>query len=152
MHESQHVKYVPITQPAAIVDNASFTTATIDRIGFNFLTIVFMLGATDIALTALKVQESDDSGMSGPADIVGTRVGTDPDIGGTTTVLPSATDDNKLVVFQINLQGRKRYIDLVATIGDGSAGGFAAAVGILSRAEVSPMTSAEAGALWVLRK
>lgn len=152
MNELQHVKYFPVTQPAAITDAASFATATIDTIGFDFLTIIFMLGETDIAMTVLKVQESDASNMASAADIVGTRIGTDADFVGTTTVLPSATDDNKLVVFQLNLQGRKRYLDLVATIGDGSAGGFAAAVAILSRAESSPTTEAEAGTLWLMRK
>ena len=76
MNILQGVKIVSITPPAAIVDNASFTTAAVDTIGFGKVAIVFSLGATDIAMTALKLQESDDSGMSGATDITGFVVGT----------------------------------------------------------------------------
>lgn len=138
-------KFVAITPPAAIVDNNSFATATLDTLGFRYATIVVFLGATDIAMTALKVQESDDSGMSGAADIVGTRFGTDTNDGGATSILPSATDDNKFFTFEIDLRGRKRYLDLVATAGDGAAGTFLTAFAILDRGEQVPTTAAQKG-------
>ena len=148
MNILQGVKIVSITPPAAIVDNASFTTAAVDTIGFGKVAIVFSLGATDIAMTALKLQESDDSGMSGATDITGFVVGTstDPDTA-IASVLPSATDDNKFVVFYVSLQGRKRYIDLVATAGDGAAGTFATAFALLYAADTYPSTAATRGAL-----
>lgn len=146
MVSAQAVRYFNITPPAAIVDNADFTTNVIDTVAngvkFDYLTIVVQLGATDIAMTALKVQQSDASG-SGFADITGT-------VGGTDFTLPSATDDNGFVVFNIDLRGKKRYFDLVATAGNGAAGTFMSAVGILSRAKVGPNSATDSNALAVV--
>jgi hypothetical protein len=126
MNALQNVKVVNVTPPAAIVDNASFTTNTIDTAGFGKLAVYFSLGATDIAMAALKLQESDDSGMSGAADITGCVYGATG-----APALPTATDDNKVFGFFVNLAGRDRYIDVVATAGDGSAGTFGACTAIL---------------------
>jgi hypothetical protein len=146
MNGLQQVKFVSITPPAAIVDNASYTTAAVDTLGYDKVAIVVYLGATDIAMAALKVQESNDSGMSGADDITGLVWGTstDPDTA-TTSVLPSATDDNKFFVAYISMQGRKRYLDLVATAGDGSAGTYLAAFAILSNGENIPNSATERG-------
>lgn len=152
MNEAQHDKFVSITPPAAIVDNASYTTATLDTKGYAYARVFVYLGATDIAMTALKIQESDDSGMSGAADVTGLIYGTSADVTGATSALPSATDDNKCFVFEIDLRGRKRYLDLVATAGDGSAGTFAAAFALLSRAGDCPVTPTERGFGNILRK
>jgi hypothetical protein len=151
MNPGQHDKFVSITPPAAIVDNASLTTATIDTQGFAYLRVLVYLGATDIAMSALKLQESDDSGMSGAADITGQVYGTSASIAGTTSALPSATDDNKCFAFEVDLRGRKRYIDLVATCGDGTAGTYVAAFALLSRAGDCPVTAAERGFGNILR-
>lgn len=144
------VKYVGITPPAAIVNNNSYTTAEIDTLGWDHLTIVCYLGATDIAMTALTVTESDASG-SGHASVTGLVWGTSTNIDGSTSALPSATDDNLFQVAQIDLRGRKRYIDLTATIGNGATGAFFTAIGILQRAEVAPTTIAGMGCNEVLR-
>ena len=132
MNQAQNMKVVNYCPPTAIKDNASFTTNTIDTAGFGKLAIYFTLGATDIAMTALKVQESDDSGMSGAADITGLVYGTsaNPETG-TTSALPTADNDNGVFAFFINLSGRKRYIDVVATAGDGSTGTFGSGVAFL---------------------
>lgn len=140
MLQNQQNKYVAITPPAAIVDNASFTTATIDTKGFSHLQVLVHFGAMDIAMAALKMQESDDSGMSGAADITGT-------VGGTAFTLPSATSDNTFALFNINLKGgRKRYMDLVATGGDGTTGTYMTAIAILSRAGEVPGSTTNKGA------
>lgn len=132
-------KFVAITPPGAIVDNTAFTTATIDTKGFAHLDIIVHFGAMDIAMAALKVQESDDSGMSGAADISGT-------VGGTAFTLPSATADNTFGRFSISLKGnRKRYIDLVATGGDGTAGTYMTAFAILSRGSENPNSATNRG-------
>ncbi|MGB0973235.1 MAG: hypothetical protein ACPGVG_20115, partial [Mycobacterium sp.] len=55
-------KFVMVTAPAAIVDNASLTTAEIDTVGYDYARVLVILGATDIAMTALTVTESDTSG------------------------------------------------------------------------------------------
>lgn len=141
MNRMQNIKYVAVTPPAAIIDNASATTAEIDTLGFDYLTVVAHLGATDIAMTALAVTESDTTG-SGHANVTGLVYGTSTDIDGNTSALPSADDDNKFFVFQIDLRGRKRYIDVTATCGDGAAGTYLTIIGMLSRADDTPVTEA----------
>lgn len=141
----QNVKYVAITPPGALIDNASATTAEVDTLGFAYLTIVAHLGATDIAMTALKVTESDTSG-SGHADVTGLVYGTSTDIDGNTSALPSATDDNGFFVFNIDLRGRKRYIDVTATVGDGTTGAYLTIIGILSRGATGPSDETAIGA------
>lgn len=150
MNELHCSKFAQVIAPTAIVDNASWTTVEIDTKGFNYATIIFNLGASDIAMTALKVQESDTSG-SGFADISGADADGGTDIDGNTAALPSATDDNNLIVFQIDLRGRKRYLDLVATAGNGSTGTYGSAVVVLSRAEIQPGSVSDAGCETLIR-
>jgi len=150
MNPLQNTKLVPITPPAAIVNNGSYTTAEIDTAGWDYCQIICFLGATDIAMTALKVTESDASG-SGHADVTGLVMGTSTDIDGNTSALPSATDDNKFVTFDIDLRGRKRYLDVTATAGNGSTGTFLAILAQLSRGKEAPNSVAERGCDTVLR-
>ncbi len=142
---------VLLTPPAAIVDDAAFTTAALDTYGFDEAEIYVAFGAMDIAAVTLKVQESDDSGMSGAVDIVGTRVGTDANDTGSTSTLPSATSDNTIFKFEIDLRGRKRYLDVSLTGGNGSAGTFAVVWAELLRGEQSPTTAAQKGCAQVMR-
>lgn len=142
MINAQNTRWVSVTPPAAIVDNASLTTSEIDTAGYDYCEVYVYLGATDIAMTALKMQESDTSG-SGFADVTGLVYGTSAGIAGTTSALPTATDDNKCFKFEIDLRGRKRYLDLVATCGDGAAGTYATAFALLSRAKDTPVTATE---------
>lgn len=141
-----------VIQPAAIVDNTAFTTAEIDTAGFDYCQIYVAVGATDIAMAVLKVQESNTSG-SGMADISGLDFDGDTAIGGSAAALPSATDDNKVFACDIDLRGRKRYLDLSATAGDGAAGTFAVAWAVLSRGEegVGPSTPSDRGCENILR-
>ncbi len=137
-------KLVSVTPPAAISDNATLTTGEIDTLGWRFLDIIVYLGATDIAMAALSVTQSDTAG-SNHANITGLIWGTSTNIDGSTSALPSATDDNLFQRARIDLKGKKRYIDVTATTGDGAAGSFVAILGILSRPEVSPASASEAG-------
>ena len=143
-------KLVSITPPAAISDNATLSTTEIDTLGWSEMTVIVALGATDIAMAALSVTQSDTAG-SGHAAITGLVWGTSTNIDGTTSALPSATDDNLFQVAQIDLKGKKRYIDVTATTGDGSAGSFVTILGILSRPQVSPTSASEAGCNEILR-
>ena len=143
-------KTVSITPPAAISDNATLTTTEIDTLGWSYMTIIVYLGATDIAMAALSVTQSETAG-SGHANITGLVWGTSTNIDGTTSALPSATDDNLFQIAQIDLKGKKRYIDVTATTGDGTAGAFVTILGILSRPQVSPISASEAGANEILR-
>lgn len=138
MNNQQNTKVFSVTPPAAIVNNTSYTTATIDTLGYNYLTVYCYIGALDIAFTALKLQQSDDSGMSGAADISGCVYGTSTDAYGTASALPTDTNDNKIFAFHVNLSGKKRYVDLVATIGNGSTGGFMSAFAVLSNGQSEP--------------
>ena len=148
MNYLQQCKVINVTPPAAIVDNASFATTTIDTLGYDAVAVYFSLGATDIAMAALKVQESDDSGMSGAADITGLVFGTSTlpaADGGATSALPTADDDNDVFGFFVSLQGRKRYFDVVATTGDGSTGTYGSCIAVLYKAEQVPNTATERG-------
>lgn len=150
MVEGQNCKFVAITPPGALVDDASLTTAEIDTNGFDYMTIVVHLGATDIAMSALTVTEADVTATNHTA-ITGLVWGTSANIDGDTSALPVATDDNTFQVAQIDLRGRKRFIDLTATVGDGTAGGYYTAFAILSRAAESPVTTTQMGCDEVLR-
>lgn len=129
-------KFVSVTPPAAIVDDAAFTTAAIDTAGFSQLTIVLYLGALDIAFASMSVRHSDNSDMSSPTTL---------STGGTDFTLPVDTRDNSIAIFNVDLKGRKRYVDLEMTGGNGTAGTYATALAILSRAAAKPNTAAKRG-------
>lgn len=150
MITAQQHKYQIVTSPAAILDNTSATTNSIDSKGWDYLTIVCTVGATDIAAAALKLQTSDTD--SSYADLTGAIFGTSTNIDGSTSAVPSATDDNKIFIIEVDLRGKKRFFDLVFTAGNGTAGTYFAAIAILSRGEISAGgTAASMGADEVLR-
>jgi hypothetical protein len=139
MNALQQTKWFNLCPPATLVDNASLTVTELDTKGWDYAQIFVFLGATDIAMSALAVTESDTTG-SGHDNVTGLIYGTSTDIDGSTSALPTATDDNGIFLFEIDLRGRKRYLDLTATVGDGTAGGYYMVGAILSRGE-SPPTS-----------
>jgi hypothetical protein len=138
MIHATNMKAVAVTSPAAIVDNAAFTTNTIDTLGFRYIQIIVLIGALDIALAVFKLRQSDDSGMSGATDVPGADFSVD----GT---LPSATDDNLLFAINVDMRGKKRYLDVSITGGDGSVGTYLSAIALLSRGEESPNSVSERG-------
>ncbi len=152
MIHAQNVKQVLVTPGVASVNNASAVTAAIDTAGFDYCTIYVQVGVADAAMTALKVQESDYSNLSGAADVTGLVYGTSTDIAGSTSALPASTNDNTVWAFEIDLKARKRYLDVVATVGAaGTTGAFLTAQAYLSRAEQAPTTAAGRGVTNVLR-
>jgi hypothetical protein len=116
-----------------VLDNATATSYVIDTAGVDFVNVDVVLGATDIAMTTLKIQEADvasnSTTLTSPTDVTGLVYGTStiPE-DGTTSALPTATDDNKVFTFFVNTQGRKRYLQLVAVAGNGTTGVAIAAV------------------------
>lgn len=150
MISAQNMKFVPIASAEALVDNTSFTTAAVDLKDWDYCTVIWYVGTTDIAMTALKVQTSDSSG-SGYADVTGLVYGTSTDISGATSALPSATADGTAFAFDIDCRKVKRYIDVVATNDNGAQGGFGYGFAILSRGSKTPVTAAERGLANVLR-
>jgi hypothetical protein len=133
---AQQQKVVGITPPAAIIDNAAATTAFVDTLGFDYLTVYVYFGAMDIAVSAMKLQESDVS-SSGYVDITGADF---------SAALPSATADLGIYAFFVSLaSGRKRYVDLSLTLGDGAAGTFVTAWAQLTRGKAIPETATDRG-------
>lgn len=143
-------KVLNTTPPAAIIDDAAVTTAEIDTLGFDYAIVLVSLGATDIALTALSLQESDTSG-SGHANVTGLVYGTSTDIDGNTSSLPSATNDNGVFAFEVDLRGRKRYLDVAATVGNGTSGAFVTIQTLLFRAKELPTSISDKGLTGCLR-
>lgn len=138
MIETQNMKIVAVTPPGAIVDNAALTTASIDTLGYDYADIFVHFGAMDIAMVALKLQEADAD--TGYADITGGDFSVSP------ATLPSATADNTFLAWHVNLAGgRKRFLDVVATGGDGSAGTYCTIFAVLTRARNVPNTAAKRG-------
>lgn len=150
MVNEQAVKVVPVTNPVAIKDNVAWVTTEVDTLGFEYAVFYVMLGASDIAMAVFKLQESDTSG-SGMADVTGAIFGTSNNTGGSTSTLPSATDDDLIFAIEVDLKARKRYLDLSITAGDGALGTYAAAWCMLSRAKQVPNTAAERGCSQILR-
>lgn len=136
MNASGRVKYVNVTPPAAIVDNAVFTTAAVDTKGYNRVQFIAQFGALDIAAASSKVRHSDASDMSSSADLL---------TGGTDYTLPVATDDNKIFVFDIDLRGKKRYLDFEITGGDGTSGTYLNVLAILSEPTIAPDSDTDRG-------
>ncbi len=143
-------KFVAVTPPAAVYDNASLTTTTIDTQGFDFARIIVFLGAIDIAMSALKVGESDTDGSF--TDVTGLVFGTSINSVGSTSALPTALNDNGIFIFDIDLRGRKRYLDVTATAADSATvGTYAAILCELYRGEKQPATATEAGVVQILQ-
>jgi hypothetical protein len=142
MNNAQFGKYVVAIAPAAILDDASATAAEIDCKGASYAEVILQIGATDIAMAALKLQESDTSGGSF-VDVAGATFDGGENTDGETLALPSATDDGQTCVFQVSLLGRKRFLKVVATLGNGSAGGFISGVARLSALAQVPSLDTE---------
>jgi len=141
--ELQKLKVHRFFNPQAIKDNASWTSTCLDTAGLDGVFVVFTLGATDIAMATLKVQESDTlssaTALSGGTDITGADFSVSP------LTLPSATADDTSVGVYIPIVGtRKRYLNLIATAGDGAAGTYAAAFAICTP-KIVPDTATERG-------
>ena len=131
-------------------DNVTATKVEVDTKDFKFARIVLYLGATDIALSALKLEESDSTG-TGYSDITSTVFGTATDSSGAATTLPSATDDGKFYHFDVDLRGRKRFLRMVATAGDGSLGANMAAWCDLYGGSITPTNATSRGAAVVMK-
>ena len=143
MIHGQNFKIVSITQPNAIVDATGFVTTAVDLTGWDQCTIVCFFGPIDIAMTALKVQTSDNN--SSYSDVTGLVYGTSTNSAGSTSSLPSASADETFFAFHIDARKVKKYVDLVASGGDGSAGTYMTAFAILTRGETEPSTAALRG-------
>jgi hypothetical protein len=138
----------------ASANGGAFTSNVIDTLGFDFLEIWAAFGSIGANVSALKVQEADaktnSTTLTSGADVAGTVVGTDTnDAGGATTLPVGTTDNGKVWKFEIDLRGRKRYIQVQCTAGAGAT--LLAAVAELGRASQVPTTAADKGAAAVMK-
>lgn len=148
----QDTKVLLTTPPVAAVNNANTLTTTIDTVGFDYCTVLVGIGVSSSSgISALKIQESDYSNMSGAADVTGLVYGTSTDIAGSTSALPVHTNDNTVFAFEIDLKARKRYLDLVCTVDNAGTGAFVTCMTILGRPEQSPTTLSAKGLTGCLR-
>lgn len=142
MKIAQCSKIVAITPPGAVLDNTSATTNVVDTAGFGYAVVTVHLGATDIAMTALKLQHSDvkssATALTNAVDVTG---------GDFSASLPSATDDDKFVRWFVDLKGLGRYLDLLATIGNGSVGSYFTAWAELFEGSITPSDATSRGLL-----
>lgn len=134
-------------------NGAAFTSTVIDTQGFRYLEFLACFGAIGANVTALRVQESDAitnaTTLSSGTDVPGAVVGTSVNDAGTTSSLPTTADAGRIWKFEIDLRGRRRYLQIQCTAG--AAATLLAAIAKLSRGEVAPTTAAQKGAQQVLR-
>ncbi|MEO0966223.1 MAG: hypothetical protein AAFY08_14030 [Planctomycetota bacterium] len=126
----EQLQFINAIPPAAIVDNAAPTSNVIDTAvqGGKFLVFLLQLGASDVAMAGLVVNQSDAK-----TDDTTLDTGTELVDWSDTKTLPSATDDDKLYAIVIDLRSaHQRYMQLVPTAGNGAAGSFISAVAFFS--------------------
>lgn len=143
MNPLQQCKFAQLIPPAVIKDNASHVTLVVDTLGWDHATAVLSIGATDIAMADIDIQESDDN--SNFTEIAATDFtdSTQRDMDGTALALPDANADNTNIVIHLDMRNHKRFLKCTSTAGDGSAGTYLSAIMILSRGETLPNTCAE---------
>lgn len=138
MKEVQQLEVFPAIPPTAIKDDAAFVSRAIDVADADYMEFHVNIGATDVAMAALKVMESDTltnaTTLGGtPAEVV--------DV----TTKPGATADDSIWIVGVKCHGRKRYLQLQATAGDGTAGTFMAATAVVRRSGTRSSTAAARG-------
>jgi hypothetical protein len=139
-----------MTPPVALVTGGSILTTEIDTIGWDYLQVVMSLGVTDGIFTTLSITEADVSATSHTA-VTGLVYDVSANIDGDTSSIPGISDSNNIFAFDIDLRGRKRFIDLTGTVDGTGSGAFASVIAILSRAEDTPVTMTQRGCNEVLR-
>lgn len=141
---SQTMKEINVLPPGAIVNNAAYVPNVIDTQGFDYVDIIVQLGASDIAIAAMSLSESDVKASATTLTSGVTITGSDYSV--LPLTLPSATDDNNLFVWHVPVRGqRKRYLLPVLTAGNGSTGTYLTVLAILSEADIMPSTAAGRG-------
>lgn len=107
MNKTETVKVVTSLHPQ-LCNNNTFNGTGVEVAGFAEALVVVAIGVTDVALTTLKLQESDDN--SNWTDVTdGAITGAD---------LPASGDDNKSWAFHYSVLGKgKRYVRPVLVAG-----------------------------------
>lgn len=130
------------TLPTAAVGATATSTLTIDRLGYDHVSVsaIRASNASTVFASVLKVEESDASG-SGYSDVTAL-------VGGGTGgfSIPAVSDTNAAAIVKLDIDARakKRYLRVSMTPG---ASATLAIVASLSKAEVAPSTVGEKGVI-----
>ena len=133
-------KTVSFFQPVSKTNGAT-ASGYIDRIGYDYLRANVEASQADVVSnkpSVLKLQHSDTTDASNFADISGFIGGTD------FTVAAALTSASNLYQFGVDLRGKKRYIQIVASPRTTQV---IAANGMLFRAKQTPINASDAGVL-----
>lgn len=149
MINMQSVAVRPVLAPISI-NGTTATVTEVDTLGYDYATFIFYSGLTGAATyDELSIGSSDTAGSGHvvitKATVLENSSGT---TAGTTVTFtdPVAADDGVMWIAYLDLRKvGKRY--LLAVIDPGAAASLMSAICILSRAEQTPNTYAERGAL-----
>lgn len=145
----QSTKTVLMTPPQLKDDGDLASNTYVDTLGYAHLRVIIATGTMDEALgstaegTAVYLEECDttdgsyDSLSSTPGALLADAI--------------AATEDDSIFIIDLDLRGRKRYIEVNAPhAGNGTTGVNACIIGILSKAQIHPDSATEAGAAeWI---
>lgn len=116
------LKFARCSDPQAILDNTGPTTRAFDTLGMSYVTLVVYIGATDIAMAALSLTESDALTDANTLSNGTAISGSDFSV---SSALPTDAADNTFLLVKVPIRGgRKRYIDATITAGNGSLGSY----------------------------
>jgi hypothetical protein len=133
------------TLPTAAVGSTATSTLTIDRLGYDHVSVsaIRASNASTVFASVLKVEESDNN--SDYTDVTALVGG---GTGGFTIPAVSDTDAPAIVQMDIDCRARKRYLKVSMTPGASATLGIVAG---MSRAEVAPTAAAGKGLIgWVV--
>lgn len=138
-----------VTGGGSATNAGTFTSANIDTLGFDFLTIDIAATTQSASTQAgspsvLKIQESDTTVVTSFADVVGFRGGSATATNVDFVVAVGKTTGINAYKLNVDARARKRYLNVVASptttqTFQVTANGF--------RGEQSPSTAAKAGVL-----
>ena len=133
------------TLPTAAVGSTATSTLTIDRLGYDHVSVsaIRASNASTVFASVLKVEESDnDSDYTDVTALVGGGTG------GFTIPAVSDTNSAAIVQMDIDCKAKKRYLKVSMTPGASATLGIVAG---LSRAEVAPTDATGKGVIgWVV--
>jgi len=132
--------------PTAAVGSTATSTLTIDRLGYDHVSVsaIRAANASTVFASVLKVEESDavSSGYTDVTALVGGGTG------GFT--IPAVSDTNSAAVVQMDIDCRAKKRYLKVSMSPGASATLALVAG-MSRAEVAPTAAAGKGVIgWVV--
>jgi hypothetical protein len=135
------MNFLSSSKTVAKVVDAGSIALSVDTKGFNHASIdvayepVLAAGTASAIATVLRLESSDTNGSF--ANLSGFVGGTD-----FTIPTPANTSDTVVVRFDVDLKGRKRYLNVASTL---TTSGGCAAVVRLSKGEAGPVSASDKG-------